>query len=801
MLIKKIIFFSVFAFIIINADAQSFQWVKQMGGTADDKGQAISTDASNNIITIGTFTGTVDFDPGAGIANLTSYDSVSSGMFIQKLDNNGNLLWVKQIIGNATYNSVEPQGSVIDAAGNIYITGYYNNTGSIDMDPGSGVYILPDSLGSSNGFILKLNSAGNFIFAKQFMFVPRLSDYIMGFPSSSGGVYPSKITIDSVGNIYSTGRFTGNVDFDPSSSSFHFLYLDYNASGWGSYVSKLDQNGNFVWAKAFIGQDSLSTAFISSTSIQVDGTGNVYTTGDFHDGPADMDPGFGTYLLQVDSSSQWNNFLSKLDVNGNFVWGETINSSAGGNSALKLDVSGNIYYAGYYPALTKLNSSGNIIWSKYENDFPYSITLDDAGNIYTSGEYPASNGGNATISEYDSSGVLIWRNSINGSWQNAGNSVAIDYSGNVYATGVIDTTTALVGSGTGSFTLTSHGLLDIFVCKLSTTQEVWPGDVDNNNNVDNNDLLPIGLLYGQTGTSRTTVSNVWQAETSTDWGTNEPNGTDIKHADCNGDGTIDNNDTLAINLNFSSVHAIVVSPNNEKTNAPDIYFVTSSNTYNAGDWVDAELWLGNSTTPVPNLYGIAFNVMYPSYLIQPGTESITFPSSWLGIPGTDAIKVSKIDALATTAYGAETRINHFNANGYGKIADFHFQISTTLSSSATLNLSITNYMADDAAGLPVVFNPQPLMVNVAVGVNELNNYNSDILISPNPFTSQTTISFSQEQKNTTIKITDVLGNIVNSQKATGKSVVLDMSGFAKGIYFVQITDDNKNVVNRKIVLQ
>ncbi len=90
---------------------------------------------------------------------------------------------------------------------------------------------------------------------------------------------------------------------------------------------------------------------------------------------------------------------------------------------------------------------------------------------------------------------------------------------------------------------------------------------------------------------------------------------------------------------------------------------------------------------------------------------------------------------------------------------------------------------------------------MAVGSKEMIWNKNEILISPNPFTSQTTISFSDEQKNTTIKITDVLGNIVNSEKATGKSVIIDMSGFEKGIYFVQITDEKKNVINKKIVVQ
>jgi hypothetical protein len=83
---------------------------------------------------------------------------------------------------------------------------------------------------------------------------------------------------------------------------------------------------------------------------------------------------------------------------------------------------------------------------------------------------------------------------------------------------------------------------------------------------------------------------------------------------------------------------------------------------------------------------------------------------------------------------------------------------------------------------------------------------SFISIAPNPFTSQTTISFNEEQRNTTIKIMDVLGNCIQQQIANGstgsptRQLTLDMSGVAKGIYFVQVMLENKNVINKKIII-
>ncbi len=94
-----------------------------------------------------------------------------------------------------------------------------------------------------------------------------------------------------------------------------------------------------------------------------------------------------------------------------------------------------------------------------------------------------------------------------------------------------------------------------------------------------------------------------------------------------------------------------------------------------------------------------------------------------------------------------------------------------------------------------------IKVNIeGVGINELimDNY---ITISPNPFTSQTTISFSEPQKNTTIKIMDVVGKEIKTVLFSGKSLILEKGEMQSGVYFVQITDEKKNVVNKKVVVE
>ena len=70
-------------------------WVKAMSGTGNNYGIDISIDNAGNIYIVGAFEGSVDFDPGAGTTELTSAGDFD--IFITKLDNNGDLVWVKSV--------------------------------------------------------------------------------------------------------------------------------------------------------------------------------------------------------------------------------------------------------------------------------------------------------------------------------------------------------------------------------------------------------------------------------------------------------------------------------------------------------------------------------------------------------------------------------------------------------------------------------------------------------------------------------------------------------------------------------
>jgi hypothetical protein len=84
--------------------------------------------------------------------------------------------------------------------------------------------------------------------------------------------------------------------------------------------------------------------------------------------------------------------------------------------------------------------------------------------------------------------------------------------------------------------------------------------------------------------------------------------------------------------------------------------------------------------------------------------------------------------------------------------------------------------------------------------NEL--YSANIVIAPNPFTYETTISFSSEQKNTTLTIIDLPGKEIKSVTIHGtKNFILEKREIKSGTYFLKITDENKNVFIKKIIIR
>jgi len=183
----------------------NFVWVKQFGDIYNDRGTSIAVDASGNVYTAGSFYETIDFDPGAGVFNLTS--SGYADFFISKLDASGNFVWAKKMGGSSSETEIS---IAIDASENVYCTGRFQ--GTINVNSGPGITNLTSN-GAFDIFISKFNALGTFVWARK-----------IGGSSNEIG---TSIAVDA-SNVYITGYFNGTVDFDPGSGTFNLTSTSSN---------------------------------------------------------------------------------------------------------------------------------------------------------------------------------------------------------------------------------------------------------------------------------------------------------------------------------------------------------------------------------------------------------------------------------------------------------------------------------------------------------------------------------------------------------------------------------------------
>ena len=287
------------------------------------------------------------------------------------------------------------------------------------------------------------------------------------------------VAVDGSGNVYTTGEFTGTVDFGAGN-------VTSVAGSSDVFVTKLNSSGAHQWTTTWGG-----TGSAGGYGVAVDGSGNVYTSGVFY-GTVNFGAG------NVTSAGSNDGFVTKLNSSGAHQWTTTLGGT--GNEygySVAVDGSGNVHIAGFFLAtvdfgagnvtsaggsdvfVTKLNSSGahqwTTTWGGTSNDYGLSVAVDGSGNVYATGYFGATvnfGAGNVTsagwndvfVTKLNSSGAHQWTTTLGGTGSDVGYGVAVDGSGNVYTSGHFSGT---VDFGAGN--VTSAGGYDVFVTKLNSS--------------------------------------------------------------------------------------------------------------------------------------------------------------------------------------------------------------------------------------------------------------------------------------------------------------------------------------------
>lgn len=246
-----------------------------------------------------------------------------------------------------------------DAQGNVIVGGYFSDV--VDFDPGPNQYSLsnPYQGNSIGGFVQKLDANGSFLWAVQF-------SAIQAGPSPTGSALVNSIQTNSNNEIFITGWFNGNIDFDPHPISVNPI------NSRGTFVLKLNTNGQLQWVSTF--EDSNSTSDYGGKDIKIDSNGNIIVLGAF-DGNADFDPHpVNTFPISANDPTV---YVAKINPAGNLInvttFGTTLNDKP---DDLVLDLQDNFYFGGHSSGgvggqdyfLVKLDSNLNTLWVKNFSD-------------------------------------------------------------------------------------------------------------------------------------------------------------------------------------------------------------------------------------------------------------------------------------------------------------------------------------------------------------------------------------------------------------------------------------------------
>ena len=325
------------------------------------------------------------------------------------------------------------------------------------------------------------------------------------------------VATDKTGNVYMTGYFSGNVDFDPA--NVHAGNTDILTSGGDRdiFVTKYDPKGALVWASQMTGAGTGAIGI--GRSIALDGAGNVYLDGYFGGQIA-----FGTNTLT--STGSRDGFAAKLDAGGNVKWATRWSNGVNDYpQGVAVDGGGNVFaaeYSGTFAAVRKLSPTGAQLWVDQigpgtGSALAFGVATDATGNAYVCGSFtgnvdfnPGSatytvNGGAASENGYvlklTPAGAFGWVSPFIGQTSHSTtgasrcNDLALDSIGNIvvggWYSGQVD-----FKSGAGTYLLPSTTNFAGFVTKLSSTGSlVWASQVSSNTDVLSLTLDATGSVY------------------------------------------------------------------------------------------------------------------------------------------------------------------------------------------------------------------------------------------------------------------------------------------------------------------
>lgn len=279
-------FLSILTIVFTNlVFAQSFNWAK-----ATNSGLMYSSTADKygNVYVTGSFNNTIDLDPSLNTFSLSA-NNISNDVFIAKYRNTGDFVWGFKIGGS---DQEVGKKIAVDNLGNVFVMGSFQ--GLVDFNPNSGVDTIRSPSGSTDIFIAKYDSIGNY------QWVNHITNQNTG--ANNYGAC-KEIHIDNNNDIVLTGNLNGGLWFSDGAT---YSYLDELSLNDEVYFAKYQNNGGFVFANGIGG-----SGWDYAGCIGTDSLNNIYVTGRYQN-DIDLDPSTNTAILTHTNVANADNIFSKI---------------------------------------------------------------------------------------------------------------------------------------------------------------------------------------------------------------------------------------------------------------------------------------------------------------------------------------------------------------------------------------------------------------------------------------------------------------------------------------------------------
>ncbi len=385
-----------------------------------------------------------------------------------------------------------------DENGNIYACGYFS--GTVDFNPDETATDEYTSSGATSGFITKYSSDGTYLWTTVL----------------DGTQHNWIIDLTIIGGyrtgVYVAGTYSGQIDFDPGSSSVSYTAED----SYDAFVAGYDlETGELLQEYVYAG-----TSAEFATSITSYGDNHLVVAGTFR-GQIDFDP-FKDEKVLYTSNGESDFFIRNFSPAGGAFWTRRIGGTGNdllNHRTLELDANNNIYLGGSFQDvvdfdpdnttthemtseggkdafLLALNSSAQFLWSEQignaNDESTTALTLDSTG-IYSAMNFTGtvsivvgyaggmpiyedftSNGGeDILLMKHNFSGAIVDDNfgHIGGDLDDQCNDLMTDTVGHVLATGYFMSSDFDLNPQDETQIFASHGGKDIFMAAFSDSYD------------------------------------------------------------------------------------------------------------------------------------------------------------------------------------------------------------------------------------------------------------------------------------------------------------------------------------------